>query len=69
MELIKAYPGYRMDVYPTHRSCTFPTEVDQRTKAFAAQSKIGSDGWNLEQAAGAAIPFPVPQSGIEVMWN
>jgi hypothetical protein len=69
VELIKAYPGYRLDVYPTHRSCTFPTEIAQRTKAFAAQSKIGSDGWNLEQAAGAAIPFPVPQSGIEVMWN
>ncbi|MHC8380906.1 DUF1329 domain-containing protein [Pseudomonas sp. LB3P14] len=69
VELIKTYPGYRLDVYPTHRSCSFPTEIAQRTKAFAAQSKIGSDGWNLEQAAGAAIPFPVPQSGIEVMWN
>lgn len=67
--LIKTYPGYRLDVYPTHRSCTFPTEVAQRTKEFAAQSKIGSDGWSLEQAAGASIPFPVPQNGIEAMWN
>nr|WP_256353827.1 DUF1329 domain-containing protein [Pseudomonas sp. IPO3749] len=69
VELIKTYPGYRLDVYPTHRSCTFPDQIAQRTKEFAAQSKIGSDGWRLEQAAGAAIPFPVPQSGIEVMWN
>lgn len=69
VELIKAYPGYRVDVYPTRRSCTFPDQIAQRTKEFAAQSKIGSDGWRLEQAVGAAIPFPVPQSGIEVMWN
>lgn len=56
VELIKTYPGYRLDVYPTHRSCTFPDEIAKRTKEFAAQSKIGSDGWQLEQAAGAAIP-------------
>ena len=69
VELIKTYPGYRLDVYPSHRSCTFPDEIATRTKEFAAQSKIGSDGWRLEQTAGAAIPFPIPQSGIEAMWN
>ncbi|MCU9947818.1 DUF1329 domain-containing protein [Pseudomonas sp. PDM13] len=67
--LIKAYPGYRLDVYPTHRSCAIPTEVAERSKAFAGQARIGADGWRLEQAVGAAVPFPVPQSGIEVLWN
>ncbi|WPN32328.1 DUF1329 domain-containing protein [Pseudomonas sp. P5_109] len=69
IELIKAYPGYRVDVYPTHRSCTFPDAVAQRTKQFAAQSKVGADGWQLEAAAGEAIPFPLPVSGVEAMWN
>ncbi|EME9705133.1 hypothetical protein Q066_02662 [Pseudomonas aeruginosa BL12] len=67
--LIKTYPGYRLDVYPTHRSCAIPSEVAERSKAYAGQARIGSDGWRLEQAVGAAVPFPVPQSGIEVMWN
>ena len=67
--LIKAYPGYRLDVYPTHRSCAIPAEVAERSKSFAGQARIGQDGWRLEQAAGAAVPFPVPQTGIEVMWN
>ncbi|WP_374980740.1 DUF1329 domain-containing protein [Pseudomonas solani] len=67
--LIKAYPGYRLDVYPTHRSCAIPTEVAERSKAFAGQARIGADGWRLEQAVGAAVPFPVPQNGIEVLWN
>lgn len=67
--LIKTYPGYRLDVYPTHRSCPIPAQVAERTRTFAGQARIGSDGWRLEQAAGAAVPFPVPQNGIEVMWN
>ncbi|MFV3308132.1 DUF1329 domain-containing protein [Pseudomonas sp. NY15181] len=67
--LVKTYPGYRLDVYPTHRSCTFPSEIARRTREFAGQSRIASNGWQLEQAAGASIPFPVPQSGLEVMWN
>ena len=67
--LIKTYPGYRLDVYPTHRSCAIPAEIAERTKAFAGQARIGNDGWRLEQAAGAAVPFPMPKTGIEVMWN
>jgi len=69
VQLIKTYPGYRMDVYPTHRSCTFPDQLAQRTREFAGQSRIAADGWQLEQAPGLAIPFPMPQSGVEVMWN
>lgn len=69
VQLIKMYPGYRVDVYPTRRTCAIPTELAQRTKEFAGQGKIGADGWRLEQAVGAAVPFPVPQNGIEVMWN
>jgi len=67
--LLKTYKGYRMDVYPTRRSCTFPDSVAERTKKYAGTSKLGADGWHLETAAGGAIPFPVPSSGIEVMWN
>ncbi len=67
--LIKTYPGYRLDVYPTHRSCAVPAEVAERTRANAGQSRIGSDGWRLEQAVGAAVPFPMPQNGVEVLWN
>jgi hypothetical protein len=67
--LINAYPGYRMDVYPSRRSCAIPEEVAERTKAFAGQGRIAADGWRLEMGDGATVPFPIPQSGIEVMWN
>jgi Protein of unknown function (DUF1329) len=67
--LIKAYKGYRMDVYQTRRSCTFPDSVAERSKKNVTAAKIGADGWNLERALGGGIPFPLPANGIEVMYN
>lgn len=69
VELVKTYPGYRIDVYPTRRSCGVPDQVAERTKQFAGTAKIGSDGWRLEEAAGASVPFPIPRSGAEALWN
>jgi hypothetical protein len=67
--LAKAYKGYRVDVYPTRRSCTFPASVAERSKKNAVTAKVGDDGWKLDQAFGGGIPFPMPKNGIEVMWN
>lgn len=67
--LVKAYKGYRLDVYPTRRSCTFPEVVAERTKKYAGTARIGDDGWKLDKAMGATIPFPMPTNGVEVMWN
>lgn len=67
--LIKTYKGYKLDVYPTHRSCPAPDLVAERTRKNATYAKIGDDGWRLEQAYTAGVPFPIPKSGIEVLWN
>ncbi|HRH73699.1 MAG TPA: DUF1329 domain-containing protein [Zoogloea sp.] len=67
--LIKAYKGYKLDVYPTRRSCPAPDLVAERSKKNATFAKIGDDGWRLEQAHTAGVPFPIPKSGVEVLWN
>ncbi|MBK9245134.1 MAG: DUF1329 domain-containing protein [Burkholderiales bacterium] len=67
--LIKAYPGYRMDVYPTRRTCTFPEWFAARTRQNATFAKTSADGWKLEQAYGGGLAFPIPKTGYEVMWN
>lgn len=69
LELLKTIKGYRMDVYPTHRSCGYPDIVYQRTKENAKIAKIAADGFELGAATGSGFPFPLPTSGIEVMWN
>ncbi|MDD3352672.1 DUF1329 domain-containing protein [Zoogloea sp.] len=67
--LIKAYKGYRLDVYPTRRSCPVPDLVAERTRKNATSARIGEDGWRLAEAHTAGVPFPIPKSGIEVIWN
>jgi hypothetical protein len=69
MALVKTLKGYRMDVYPTRRSCGFPDYVYERTKTNAREAKLAANGWGLEKAIGAAVLFPIPQSGAEAMWN
>ncbi|MDR3415503.1 MAG: DUF1329 domain-containing protein [Nevskia sp.] len=69
LELLKTIKGYRMDVYPTHRSCGYPELVYQRTKENASLARIAGDGFELAAATGSGFPFPLPASGVEAMWN
>jgi hypothetical protein len=66
---LKTVKGYRMDVYPTHRTCGVTPIYAERTKANALEAKIAADGWSLEHAKTSGVPFPIPKSGIEVMYN
>jgi len=67
--LLKVLKGYRMEVYPTHRSCGYPEIVYQRSKENAGIAKIAADGFELGTATGSGFPFPLPGSGVEAMWN
>ncbi|MDC8784652.1 DUF1329 domain-containing protein [Roseateles koreensis] len=65
--MLKKYPdSYRIDVYPTHRTAVAPQWVYDNTAKNALRAKL--DGHTLQGAYGG-IPFPVPKSGIEAMWN
>jgi len=67
-ELLKKYPSFRVDVYPTHRSVAFPKFVTDNTVAGATKVKTGNDGRSIE-GAHAGFPFPIPKDGYEAMWN
>jgi hypothetical protein len=69
VQALKTIKGYRMDVYPTRRTCGISATLAERTKANATEARIGADGWSLEHARTAGVPFPIPKSGIEVMYN
>ena len=74
--LIKTYPEFRIDVYPSHRSVRYTPVVLQNTVKNATTAKMtgavegdaveGADTGNLPYAG---IPFPIPKNGYEVMWN
>ena len=66
--LLKKYPSYRIDVYPTRRTEAAPQWVYDNTFKNATRAKISADGLSIEGAYGG-IPFPIPKTGAEVMWN
>lgn len=66
--LMKKYPSYRIDVYPTHRSAAFPKYITDNTAGCAVNAKIVSNGLGFEGCR-AGYPFPIPKTGQEAMWN
>ncbi len=69
IQVIKQGKGYKMDVYQSYRTCGNPDFVVENTKKNASTAKLGADGWSLKEATVPGIPFPVPKTGTEVMWN
>src|ERR1700739_2162546 len=66
--LFKAYPDYKMIVYPTQRSAAAPERVYEASKRNATTAKLVPDGNGFTGAIGGT-PFPIPQNGLEVFWN
>ncbi|CAI07187.1 DUF1329 domain-containing protein [Aromatoleum aromaticum] len=67
--LLKKYPDtFRLDVYPTHRTATVPEHVAANTFKNATRCKTTEGGNSIEGCFGG-LPFPIPQTGVEVVWN
>ncbi len=66
--MMKKYPDYRIDVYPTHRTATAPQWVYDNTFKNATSAKSSPYGEKLEGAIGG-IPFPIAKTAVELMWN
>ena len=66
--MLKAYPSFRIPVYPTHRTAAAPQRIYDATTKIATTAKLAPGG-NGVTGALAGIPFPMPKTGIEVIWN
>lgn len=66
--LLKRYPTYKMNVYPTRRSASYPDRIYKETIANATRAKL-VDGGNGVEGAKEGVPFPVPKEGVEPVWN
>jgi hypothetical protein len=60
--------GYKINVYPTKRDYVAPDWLVANTKHNATAAKLVDGGQRIEGNL-PGVPFPVPQSGMEVMWN
>ena len=66
IEMFKTYSStFKMNVYPSRRSCAVPTEVIQLTDQNA---ELTDQGEGLIGVVGS-IPFPKPSEALHHVWN
>nr|WP_100548310.1 MULTISPECIES: DUF1329 domain-containing protein [unclassified Pseudomonas] len=67
--MLKRYPGtFKLPVYPSHRTANAPDFVYKAAKENATKTTMVDGGNGLENFS-TAVPFPIPQNGLEVVWN
>ena len=67
--LLKRYPDtFKMPIYPTRRSARLPDAQYELIKQGATTAETASGGNGLVNFV-ANVPFPIPQTGTEVIWN
>ena len=68
-KLFETYPDtYQMPVYQTRRSASNPEFVYEATKENATRAELVQGGNGIKNAA-IGVPFPIPQNGVEAIWN
>jgi hypothetical protein len=60
--------GFKMHVYPSHRGTIRPDWFYKNSIKNATDASLVDDGQRIEGNY-PGVPFPIPQSGLEVMWN
>jgi len=66
--MLRTYGSFKMKVYPTRRSASAPQRIYDMTRKVAATAEI-VDGGNGVKGCVNGIPFPIPKSGLEGIWN
>ncbi|MFQ5349830.1 MAG: DUF1329 domain-containing protein [Thermoanaerobaculia bacterium] len=66
--MLKTYDTFKMKVYPSRRSAAYPQRIYDATKRVATTAKLVEGGDGISGAV-MGTPFPIPQSGVEVVWN
>jgi len=69
VKLFETYPStYKMNVYQTRRSASFPSYVYKAIEENATRAELIEEGNGIKGAA-IGIPFPIPANGLEAIWN
>jgi hypothetical protein len=69
-ELLRTHPdSWRMNVYETRRSASYPDWVYDAVKENSSRARLILDGKGGVAQARVSSPFPIPERGVEVVWN
>ena len=67
-DLLNRHPDYYLRVFPTRRSAAAPQRLYDATRENALGAELISNGNGIAGAV-AGTPFPIPENGMEVIWN
>jgi hypothetical protein len=68
LAMLRRYPDWFMDIFPTHRSAALPAHIYQKTAQNGRTGELDSDGDAVLNVA-EGLPFPFPETGQELIWN
>ncbi|WP_162846090.1 DUF1329 domain-containing protein [Seongchinamella sediminis] len=66
--LFDRYPGFELQVYPTHRDFGYQERMAKKAAWNARHTELTDDGEGLVNYNGG-IAFPIPLNDREVLWN
>ncbi len=69
LAMLKKYPDYKMNVYPSHRSAALPQSVYDDIKKNATSAQLTADGNGVVKSGTSPMPFPFPKAGEDLLWN
>lgn len=70
LAMFQRYASYKIPVYPTHRSAAVPDAIYAAAKQSALKTTAIDGGNGLQNFADSRYyAFPIPKSGVEVIWN
>jgi hypothetical protein len=67
LALLDKYPTFKMPVYETRRTACYPQAVYDNVKAQATKAEL--QGFGIANRGPSTVPFPIPKSGMEAIWN
>ncbi len=66
--MLKQYPTYKLNVYPTRRSASYPEGHYKETRECTSKAMLAAGGNGVVGCSGG-VPFPIPKNGNEAIWN
>ncbi|MEP9315866.1 DUF1329 domain-containing protein [Pseudomonas sp. LABIM340] len=70
MAMFKRYPdSYKIPVYPTHRTAALPDDIYAAARSSAQHTELVGGGNGLQNFDSHYYAFPIPKTGVELVWN
>jgi len=66
LAMLNKYDTFKMNVYETRRTACYPQSVYDEVKSMS--TKLDIQGFGITGGR-SSVPFPIPKSGLEAIWN